>query len=238
MTIDIGNTSMKVGVFEGETLVASLAAPGADPEPVRTLLTFHHVEGISYCCVGKDMAGIAETLKEEGEIPFLELSPETPLPLDVDYSRATLGADRIAAAVGVASDSPVLVVDAGTAVTSDLVAGNKFVGGNIAPGLRLRFRALNDYTCRLPLLEAESPVPILGSDTPSAILAGVEGGLAGETESLWRALGESYPNLKLILTGGDAELLASLLESRGIPFEVDHQAVGRGLVRIFNHNHK
>lgn len=228
---------MKVAVFEGEAMVASLSAPCADPEPVRTLLTFHHVEGIAYCCVGNDHAGIAATIKEEREIPFLELTAETPLPIRVDYPRQTIGADRIAAAVGVCEAFPVLVVDAGTAVTSDLVADGAFLGGNIAPGLALRFRSLNDYTSRLPLLDAEGKIPLLGHDTETAIRSGVAGGLARETEMLFRLLLPDYPALRLVLTGGDADILASLLELRGLPLSTDHQAVGRGLVRIFNHNH-
>ena len=238
MTIDIGNTAMKVSVFEGDRLLQSVAAPGCDPEAVRTLLMFHHVDGICYCCVGRDSAGIADCLEAEGEIPFLRLTAETPLPIGVEYaSRPTLGLDRVAAAVGAAGgETPLLVVDAGTAVTSDLVADGSFLGGNIAPGISLRFKSLHEYTSRLPLVEPQGVVPELGFDTVTAIRAGVVGGLAHEIESISRSLSGRYPGLKVLLAGGDADTLLPILAELEVPCFVDHAVVGRGLARIFNYN--
>ncbi len=88
----------------------------------------------------------------------IELDHATPLPLVNRYRTPdTLGYDRIAAAVGAYTIFPgktVLVIDAGTAITYDIVtAGGEYLGGNISPGLEIRFKSLNKYTNRLPLLE-------------------------------------------------------------------------------------
>jgi len=186
--------------------------------------------------VGRENPELGGRLENAG-VPVLRLTPDTPVPVGVEYgSRATLGADRLAAAVGVAGDTPVLVVDAGTAVTIDLVAGNTFLGGNISPGLRLRFRSLNAFTSRLPLVGPEGELPEFGSDTVTAIRSGVMRGLAGELVAAYMTAQSRFGNIKMVLTGGDAAILQPMLAERGIDVESDPEAVGRGLVRIFNYN--
>ena len=101
------------------------------------------------------------------------LTEQLPLPIAVDYDRARLGNDRIASAVGAHDAFPgrnILVVDAGTAITLDLVDANgTFRGGNIALGIRSRLRALHDYTSRLPLVDLEGDTPLIGKTTDEAI---------------------------------------------------------------------
>lgn len=235
LTVDIGNTATKATVFEGERVIQSVVGNVRAAEAVDTLLTYNSVEGICVCCVGREDESLEERLAQE-EVPVLRLTPETPLPIQVDYaSRATLGADRVAAAVGVADKGSVLLVDAGTAVTLDLVEGGAFRGGNISPGLRLRFHSLHDFTSRLPLVGAQGDLPPFGYDTETAIRAGVMRGLVYEIAGTWRRAAEKYDDLKLILTGGDAAVLLPLLRDAGIGVETDPDAVGRGLVRIFNY---
>lgn len=237
MTIDIGNTAMKVAVFRGETLIQSVAGLGTSEEMVRTMLTLNSVDGISYCCVGNDTFEIGDKLEEENVVPVVRLLPDTPLPIEiVEYDRSSLGADRVAAAVGAIGERPALVIDAGTAVTADLVADGKFLGGNISPGLKLRFRSLNSFTSRLPLVRPEGELGPWGHDTTSAIRAGVVMGLVAELMDTWHRAQTKYKDILMILTGGDADFLAPLLMERGVDLKIDHETVGRGLVRIFNHN--
>ena len=151
-------------------------------------------------------------------------------------SRNTLGADRVAAAAGAQTAMPTLVVDAGTAVTEDLVAEGRFLGGNISPGLSLRFRALNGYTSRLPLVGPDGELPDFGHDTVTAIRAGVLNGLLAEIRGVRDMAARRFGNVKILLTGGDAGILSGLLADEGIKVEVDLALVGRGLVRIFNYN--
>lgn len=236
MTIDIGNTAMKVSVFDGNNLVQSVAGPPDSVDAVEALLTFYSIDAIVYCCVGQDNGKIAERL-QKGDISFFKLEHDTKLPIEICYkSRPTLGLDRVAAAVGVSTlQEPVLVVDAGTAVTCDMVADNKFLGGNISPGLRLRFRSLNSFTSRLPLVSPNGDIPEFGYDTDTAIRAGVMNGLVAELEMAWKMSQKKYPRLKMILSGGDASLLAPILKARGVSLEIDTAIVGKGLVGIYNY---
>jgi len=237
MTIDIGNTAIKVAVFEGERLLHSVVGIGNAPDAIDALVMFHSVDGVCYCCVGSDSPGVADHLRATG-LPLLSLGPDTRLPIEVCYgSRTTLGADRVAAAVGVAAPGEnVLVVDAGTAVTCDLVADCRFLGGNISPGLKLRFHSLHDFTSRLPLVFPEGELPSFGYDTTTAIRAGVMNGLVSELTGALEMACQKYDDVKMVLTGGDAAILYPLLAERGVVVVRDSEAVGRGLVRIFNYN--
>lgn len=238
LTVDIGNTAMKVAVFEGERLIQSLSGPVAAPEVIETMLTFNSPDGASYCCVGRTETDIPAMLREEFGLPVVEVTPEIPLPIEIDYgTRDTLGPDRVAAAVGTyRHDGAVLVADVGTAVTSDIIVGATFMGGNISPGLRLRFESLHHYTSNLPLINAEGFLDDFGRDTETAIRSGVVNGLLAQLENDYRNAEEKFENLRMVLTGGDAPFLASLLQRKGINVILDPDAVGRGLVRIFNYN--
>lgn len=242
LTIDIGNTMVKVSVFEDMRLIQSASGKVSSShdllEMVGSMLTYNSADGAAICSVGKEVADLIKMLNTEYDLPVVELGPSTPLPIEVCYgSRKTLGADRVAAAVGVSNpEFAVLVVDAGTAVTADLVADSRFLGGNISPGLLLRFRSLHDFTSRLPLIRPEGILDTFGHDTESAIRAGVLGGLLAEIENDFRNAQSLYPDARLVLTGGDADLLAPLLVARGLQPEIDAEAVGRGLVKVFNYN--
>lgn len=237
LTIDIGNTATKVCVFRGERLMQSVVGTDEGMTAIDAMLGFNSVDGIACCCVGADRHGVVEAL-ERGNIPFVALRADTPLPIDVRYgSRDTLGADRVAAAVGAYDGShAVLVVDAGTAVTADIVADGAFLGGNISPGLKLRFRSLNRFTSSLPLVSPDGRLPVFGDDTESAIRAGVVNGLVAELHAAFCAAKELYNDISMILTGGDSAFLAPLLSNDGISLRTDTEVVGRGLVRIFNYN--
>lgn len=237
LTLDMGNTAMKVSVFEGETLLECRSSDNLSEDDVKCLVRRYVPEGAVSCRVGKDLLGLENYLEHCFGDRYLRLDPCTPLPLSVEYdNRRTLGADRIAAAAGAQSAAPMLVVDAGTAVTEDIVAGGRFLGGNISPGLSLRFRALNGYTSRLPLVGPYGELPDFGHDTATAIRAGVLKGLLAEIRGARDMAARRFGNVKIILTGGDAEILSGLLADEGIEAEVDCALVGRGLVRIFNYN--
>jgi len=149
---------------------------------------------------------------------FIILSAETPLPIQNAYkTKLTLGYDRIADAVGAYSMFPgvnVLIIDAGTAITIDLLtAEGEFYGGNISPGLDLRFRALNEFTSKLPLIKKKEYHPFLGKTTEEAILSGVLSGAAFELDGYIDKLRIQYPDLKIILTGGDIKFFVKKLKN-------------------------
>lgn len=239
-TIDIGNTRAKGSVFEGANLIESRVTDSSDPDALMDFAASRGVEGAIFCCVGKNMEGFAARLRSWLDVPVMELTHDTPLPIGIEYgSPKTLGVDRIASAAGAFKKyaGNELVVDAGTAVTCDVVEGNTFRGGNISPGMRLRFESLHRFTSRLPLVDQNGELPEFGYDTETAIRSGVVGGLLLEIEMEYEKSKKKYQDIQMIMTGGDSDFMAGHLRQRGIHVVTDHTLVGLGLVEIYKYNH-
>ena len=168
----------------------------------------------------------------------LRLTSDMPLPITIDYGTpGSLGADRIAAAVGARatiSDRPLLVVDAGTAVTYDAEsADGRFLGGNIAPGMNMRLEALHRFTARLPRIQSPRELPtdtFLGHDTTSAMILGAIYGIIGSISYYKQHLPEST---QVVMTGGWANELSRLCD---FDVAVNPHLVSIGLNRILIYN--
>src|SRR5690606_28211136 len=107
-----------------------------------------------------------------------------------------------------------LVIDAGTCITYDFIDDrNRYHGGAIAPGIRLRYEALHNYTAKLPLLTAEMPEGIIGKSTAGSIHSGVVNGVLSEIDGFIDSYRSGAQNFIIILTGGDAEFLAGRLKN-------------------------
>jgi len=140
---------------------------------------------------------------------FIELDHQTELPIKNLYETPeTLGKDRLAAAVGANElfpDQNLLIIDAGTAITYDLVSEkNEFIGGNISPGLQMRFKALNHFTGKLPLVSYSDEFQNIGRNTTDAIRAGVQNGILYEIAQTIELFNKNYQNLQIVMTGGDS----------------------------------
>ena len=171
-------------------------------------------------------------------MPVLYVTGQTPAPVAVLYrTPATLGPDRLAAVVGAVTlqpGRPLLVVDAGTCVTYELVdAAGRYVGGNISPGLDMRLSALREHTARLPLVAPMGDIPAMGYDTETAIRAGVVRGIQFEIEGYIRHYREKYPDLFVFLTGGNRLNFDTRLKNC---IFADKYLVPRGLDRILEYN--
>lgn len=177
--------------------------------------------------------------KVPNELPgrILAFGPETPIPLKNLYrTPETLGADRLAAAVEAHARYPeddILIADFGTALTIDLVTrAGEFAGGNISPGLRMRLKALHEFTASLPLVEPPAgDIQQIGTTTKEAIAAGAVNGILHEVEGYARL----YPQAKIIFTGGDAKYFAKRTKSTTF---VHDELVLCGLNRILEYNEK
>lgn len=147
------------------------------------------------------------------------LTGETPAPFVVAYrTRATLGADRLAAIAGAFSqvpDASFLVIDAGTALTIDAFQQEKgYSGGIISPGMQMRFQALHRSTANLPLVEPQPMKSYLGTSTAGAIRTGVMRGMIGEMQYYITHYRKSWgANLKVFLTGGDTQWFENHLKN-------------------------
>jgi len=240
LVIDIGNSLTKLAVYDQERLVEAIQLEKFDREVISRLKTKHpRLDKAILSSVTQHDSALLQLLQTEFSY-FLELSAETPVPIKNNYrSKATLGLDRLAAAVGAASLFPgnnLLIIDAGTAITYDVVDKEKgFLGGNISPGLRTRFRSLHHFTGRLPLLAPTDQWPDIGTTTEEAIHSGVQTGILSEVEGVINKVKTSWPDLRIIMTGGDAEFFDKKLKSSiFVKFEITLL----GLNRILEYNVK
>ena len=166
----------------------------------------------------------------------------TPLPIRNLYATPqTLGTDRLAAVIGAYEETkqltgryaPALVIDAGTAITYDFInARGEYLGGNISPGVEMRFKALHQFTSRLPLTEAEGPHPSIGHSTDTAIRCGVMDGVRHEIEGFIRSFSVKQSNLLIFLTGGDSIEFDERIKNR---IFADKFLVAKGLNSILMH---
>jgi type III pantothenate kinase len=148
----------------------------------------------------------------------LELNSETKLPFTNRYETPkTLGVDRLAlvsASVQKYANKNVLIIDAGTCITYDFInQSNNYLGGAISPGIRLRYKSLNNLTANLPLLRTDKPKTITGNSTEASIHSGVVFGVVKEMDGIIDQYAEEYLDLTVILTGGDAKFLLNQLKN-------------------------
>jgi len=222
---DFGNTRVKAAVLENGRL-----------RHVDDMMKVD-VDGGMWCSVHPLDSKVTEWMTAHGMKQF---TADTPIPIKNAYSSPrSLGMDRLAAAVGawsMQSGHDMLVVDAGTAITFDFVsADGVYHGGNIAPGIELRFKSLHEHTGALPLVNAEGMVPMFGQDTETAIRSGVINGIRHELDGYLAELASIYPSLLVFLTGGDAEFFD--IKAKSSTFAVP-DLVLRGLARITECNEK
>lgn len=240
LAVDQGNSFCKLSLFENQTPLEICRIPTEDSDSVFSVVESWSPDCGAFCSVGHIDPRLVESLRIAVGGHFLLLSHSTPLPITVEYATPdTLGLDRVALAAGAASLYPgrnIMVVDAGTAVTLDVVKSSpSFLGGRISPGLLLRLEALNGHTAALPLVSADGPMPVAGYSTETSIRSGVIGGLANEIVATFREYNEAFGCSRLAFTGGDAGILYKLISSR-IPADHVPDLMARGLLYIYNHN--
>ena len=237
LIIDIGNTVAKLVAFDGDEPVEEVRTSN---ESLAALGAFAAKYAFTHGIVGavRELTPQAEERLQALHTPLLRFTSSTPVPITNRYrTPQTLGSDRLAAAVGARSLKPgkdLLIIDAGTCVTYEVIdALGNYWGGNIAPGMHMRLRALHEFTAKLPLVEAEGAVPGMGYDTDTAIRSGVLRGMKYEIEGYIRSMRAKYPKLLVFLTGGDKINFDTTIKS--IIF-ADKFIVPRGLNKILDYN--
>lgn len=217
LVVDIGNSLMKVAVVDGDDVVEIhrlRVDEKLDVERIKT--AYPALQQAIVASSGVATSQVASLLRHAG-LKVLEMSGKTPVPIGNDYlSPQTLGVDRLAAAVGVVKCmgyEDCLIVDFGTAITIDMVEDGVFRGGNISPGMRSRFRALHDYTQRLPECDPTDEVLMLGRTTRQAIEQGVMQGIVNEIEGYISSFRRKNAKITLIFTGGDAKFFDNRIKN-------------------------
>jgi len=232
--IDQGNTFSKLAVFEGDKVLFSVAVKDINNEKINN---FIFDKPIKRAIISSVRGCVDDNLLKKYNL--IRLTHLTPLPLQIKYKTPkTLGVDRIAASVGANSvdrDTNLLIIDIGTCVTFDFVSSkNEYLGGSISPGFEMRFKALNYFTGKLPLIAFDKKqLMLIGDTTESSIVSGVYNGMKSEIEGVIMNYMKQYEALKIVVTGGDANLFD--LEPKNRIF-VDEFIVLKGLNEILNYN--
>jgi type III pantothenate kinase len=239
LIVEQGNTKLKVAVFDCRKIASFVFTDKDDTSRVKDMVEqYHPTQGIISSVAGMNGA-LTDYLKEHLN-RLLWLDEHTPVPIRLEYeTKEMLGKDRIAAAVGANYLQPernLLAIDAGTAITYEVIESpGIYKGGNISPGLTTRFRALNAFTERLPLVKEKNEVPLVGTSTESAILAGVINGIVYEMDGFIDALKAKYGDIFVFLTGGHSFYFERRLKNH---IFADANLVLVGLNRILEYNAK
>lgn len=216
LCLDFGNTRLKGAVFEGpalkeiivlnDNISAHLHQIIEQHQPRFSILSsvIHHEEGI-------------ETLLSQHTL-FHKLSAASRLPFSIPVGKPeTVGADRLAlaaAAVHLFPHQNNLAIALGSCITFNFInKHHQLLGGSISPGMEMRFKALNHYTAKLPVVHRTWNVPLIGYDTATNITSGVVLGMAKEIEGIIEEYKKKFGNFNAFLTGGDLPFLEPHLKS-------------------------
>ena len=251
LAIDCGNTNIVFAIYDGDDKRASWRISSdsrrSTDEYVVWLtqlmalknINVDDITGVMIASVVPDIQPKLVALAHRGFdlVPLCVDDPDVDLGIDINIDRPEqAGADRLVNAVAAAAwhNLPAIVIDFGTATTLDLIGPNgAYEGGIIAPGVNLSIEALHMAAARLPRIAVkpwQKDMPILGTDTISAMQSGVFWGYVGMVEGLLTRLRHSYgADLPAIVTGGLAPLFADHING---PLVVDADLTLKGLVRI------
>ena len=240
MTIcfDFGNTRLKYAVFEGKDLKEQSVLEEANEASMLELINKYKPEKTILSSVVNHDPVIETVLATHTK--FHKLDHHSKLPISTPVGkRETIGADRLALLVAAADLFPGknnLVIGLGSAITYNFLNKyNEFLGGGISPGMEMRFKSLNTFTAKLPLIEKDFNFPLVGYDTRTNILSGVILGMAKEIDGTIEAYEEKYDNFNVLLTGGDTPYFGHLLKKK---IFADLNLIFKGLYAICEFNNR
>jgi type III pantothenate kinase len=239
LVIDIGNTQTKIALFDK-----------SEHQKTEILVDFSNELFLNVVFSHKEINSIIVSSVKNLDLDFdqirsrnifvIEFNEKMPLPIINNYkSSKTLGKDRLAAAVGgyfLFQNEQVLVIDAGTCIKYDFVdsLGN-YEGGAISPGILMRFKALNTFTDKLPLVAMSDFENLIGTTTEESILSGVLNGVIAEVDGVIDKYKLKFGNLKIVFSGGDMNYFDNRLKNSIFAFP---NIVVFGLNKILNFNDK
>ena len=251
LAIDIGNTNVVLGVFEGERLreswrIGTKASITADEYAVIVKdlfafseIAFKQIDGIIISTVVPPLLSIMTEMScKYFKIEPMVVTSELKTGITLSYENPReIGADRIvnAAAAFRLYGGPLIIIDFGTATTFCAVTKKgEYLGGAITPGVKISAEALYQRAAKLPRVELTRPRTIIGRDTVSAMQAGILFGYAGLVDGIVeRMKNELSSDARVIATGGLAELVAPETKSA---IEVRPNLTLEGLRLIYDAN--
>ncbi|MBQ6791034.1 MAG: type III pantothenate kinase [Paludibacteraceae bacterium] len=246
LCIDQGNSRTKVALMTDEgKIIKDFIYKQFSSADVERLFELYDISDSIISSVVNIEAAVVNALHRHSQ-HFVLFDHNTPVPIINRYETPqTLGQDRLAAAVGAKSLCPnenLLIIDVGSAITYDFVTEQgEYLGGNIAPGMKMRFTMLHRMTKKLPQVDADENelIPLFGKNTRDAIAAGVVRGVAYEVKGYMRTLQEKTPHFRTFLTGGHAPYVlknvrSSRNEQREMRYEKNLVLIGLNEILVFN----
>lgn len=233
--IDAGNTRIKIAKFISDELISSESFGWSDRKVIKKeLLALSAKQSLlSSVLSEKDRSWVEGLLN-----PTIVLNHKTPLPISIEKyaTPSTLGADRIANAVAAAdqSEGNNLIIDFGTCIKYDFIDAQKnYHGGAISPGLAMRFKAMHEFTGKLPLINHYEASHFIGDSSVKAMQSGVIFGIKGEINEFIKRYTQKFETLTIFLTGGDAKRFDIVYKNS---IFVDCNLTVKGLYLILKHN--
>lgn len=217
LCFDFGNTRLKAAIFENGNFKEEFFLQDDKTETVQALLDkFHPEKAILSSVINHNEA--IETLLSSKTI-FHKLSQLTKINFTTPVGKPeTIGADRlalVAAAVHFFPGMNNLVIGLGSCITYNFVNQyHQFLGGSISPGMDMRFKAMNSFTAKLPLVQADWNFPLIGYDTKTNLQSGVITGISSEIDGFIEKYAQKYGNFNVVLTGGNSAYFASQLKNK------------------------
>ena len=237
LVIDIGNSRCKIAIFNsGELIYNEVITRINFTKKIINLIEKFSCDSAIISSVGFVKNGEIDELKSQ--IDLIQLDSSTNIPFLNKYlTPKTLGVDRIALVSSAVAKFPgkdVLIIDAGTCITFDFVNKEKcYLGGAISPGIKMRYKALHEFTQNLPLLELESKNTLIGNSTEKCIHSGVINGVINEIDGVINEYKEKNQDLTVVLTGGDVNFLSNKLKN-GIFANPNFLLEGLNIILTYN----
>ncbi len=235
---DFGNTRLKYAIFEGKQLYKEAVLQDDKVSTINMIIEEFKPERSILSSVIDHNPDIEILLNEKTS--FHKLSHLTRLNFTTPVGKpSSIGADRlalVAASIDLFPKKNNLAIGLGTCITYNFVNKyNEFIGGGISPGMDMRFKSLEMFTAKLPLVKEDWNFPLIGYDTVTNILSGVIIGMAKEIDGFIDAYAERYDNFNVLLTGGNSTYFVPHLKKQ---IFADPNLIFKGLYAISEYNNQ
>ena len=216
LIVDIGNTCLKIALFEKNNLIEKSYLLDNYLDNIKNILSKNPVENSIVSNVGEINDELISVLNDNTDLVLFKNILK--LPFKNTYSsKETLGQDRIALVSSASYQFPdenVLIIDAGTCITYDFKNhNNEYIGGGISPGIKMRFKSLNLFTSKLPLIDVFDDFELIGNNTKESLISGVVNGTIMEINGIIQQYCDKFKNIRIILTGGDSKFLLKRIKN-------------------------